>query len=103
MILPGDPLDSASERSWLSRIEPRFTKRSAMVRRALSVRLTRAGVRAPALVSRTDNARRTIADRFVKRGSILDSHERSLAESSGSPGSIMRQYPYAALGPLVGY
>ena len=60
-------------------------------------------VRGPGLLTRTDNARRTIADRYVKRGSILDSHERILAESSGQPGTILRQYPYPALGPLLGY
>ncbi len=60
-------------------------------------------VRGPALLTRTDNARRTIADRYVKRGSILDSHERVLAESSGQPGAILRRYPYPALGPLLGY
>jgi hypothetical protein len=60
-------------------------------------------VRRPDLITRTDNPRRTIADRYVKRGSILDSHERPLAESSGQPGTIIRDYPYPALGPLVGY
>jgi cell division protein FtsW (lipid II flippase) len=60
-------------------------------------------VRAPNLITRTDNPRRAIADRYVKRGSILDSHARPLAESSGQPGSILRSYPYPALGPLIGY
>ncbi len=60
-------------------------------------------VRGPELLTRTDNARRSIADRYVKRGSILDSHERPLAESSGQVGAIVRDYPYPALGPLVGY
>jgi hypothetical protein len=60
-------------------------------------------VRGPDLLARTDNPRRTIADRYVKRGSLLDSHERPLAASSGQPGDIVRHYPYPALGPLVGY
>ncbi len=60
-------------------------------------------VRGPNLVTRTDNPRRSIADRYVRRGSILDSHERPLAESNGQPGAIIRQYPYPALGPLLGY
>jgi hypothetical protein len=60
-------------------------------------------VRGPALLTRTDNLRRTIADRYVKRGTILDSHERPLAESTGKPGDYIRDYPYPALGPLVGY
>ncbi len=60
-------------------------------------------VRGPSLLTRTDNPRRSIADRYVKRGSLLDGHNQPLAESSGQPGSIQRNYPYAALGPLVGY
>ena len=60
-------------------------------------------VRGPDLLTRTDNPRRTIADRYVKRGSILDSHDNPLAESNGTAGNIQRSYPYSPLGPLVGY
>jgi cell division protein FtsW (lipid II flippase) len=60
-------------------------------------------VRGPDLLTRTDNPRRSIADRYVIRGSILDRRERPLAESTGQPGDIVRHYPYPALGPLVGY
>lgn len=60
-------------------------------------------VRGPDLLTRTDNPRRSIADRYVKRGSILDSHDNALAESTGVPGDIQRSYPYTALGPLIGY
>jgi cell division protein FtsW (lipid II flippase) len=60
-------------------------------------------VRGPDLLTRTDNPRRTIADRYVKRGSILDRNERPLAESTGQPGDILRHYPYPELGPIVGY
>lgn len=60
-------------------------------------------VRGPDLLTRTDNPRRTIDDRFVLRGSILDQHDRPLALSAGQPGDITRHYPYPALGPLIGY
>jgi cell division protein FtsW (lipid II flippase) len=60
-------------------------------------------VRGPDLLTRTDNPRRAIADRYVKRGSILDRHEQPLAQSTGQPGDYIRQYTYPALGPLVGY
>ena len=60
-------------------------------------------VRGPDLLTRTDNPRRTIADRYVKRGSILDRQERPLAESTGAAGDFVRQYPYPALGPILGY
>ncbi len=59
--------------------------------------------RAPTLLSRTDNARRTIADRYVNRGSILDSTEQSLALSLGRPGEYTRSYLYPQLSPVVGY
>lgn len=60
-------------------------------------------VRGPDLLTRTDNPRRTIADRYVKRGSILDRRERPLAESTGQPGDILRHYLYPSLGPIIGY
>jgi cell division protein FtsW (lipid II flippase) len=60
-------------------------------------------VRSPDLLSRTDNPRRAIADRYVKRGSILDRHEKTLAQSTGQPGDYVRDYSYPALGPLLGY
>ena len=60
-------------------------------------------VRGPDLLTRTDNPRRAIADRYVKRGSILDRIERPLAESTGQPGEFLRRYPYPALGPILGY
>ena len=60
-------------------------------------------IRGPDLLTRTDNPRRTIADRYVKRGSILDRKERPLAESIGQPGEFLRSYPYPALGPILGY
>ncbi len=60
-------------------------------------------VRGPDLLNRTDNPRRSIADRYVLRGAILDRRERPLAESRGQPGSYVRDYLYPALGPLVGY
>jgi cell division protein FtsW (lipid II flippase) len=59
--------------------------------------------RGPNLLTRTDNARRSIADRFVQRGAILDRQNQPLAESVGTPGVYLRTYPYAALGPIVGY
>jgi cell division protein FtsW (lipid II flippase) len=60
-------------------------------------------IRGPDLLTRTDNPRRAITDTDVKRGSILDRQERSLAQSTGQPDGYVRIYPYPALGPLVGY
>ena len=62
-----------------------------------------ATVRAPALLARTDNPRRTIADRWVLRGSILDRNLESINASYGQPGSYIRQVLYPDLSNVVGY
>jgi cell division protein FtsI/penicillin-binding protein 2 len=59
--------------------------------------------RGPALLERTDNARRAIADRYVQRGAILDRHSDPLAASTGSPGNLIREYLHPALGTITGY
>jgi cell division protein FtsW (lipid II flippase) len=59
--------------------------------------------RGPDLLTRSDNARRSIADRFVPRGSILERGNQPLVETQGEPGDLQRVYTYAPLGPIVGY
>jgi len=59
--------------------------------------------RAPALLSRSDNPRRSIADRYVRRGSILDRDDQSINVTQGSPGSYTRAYSYPSLSPVTGY
>ena len=59
--------------------------------------------RGPDLLTRSDNTRRSIADRFVPRGSILERSNQPLAETQGQPGDLQRVYSYAPLGPIVGY
>ena len=59
--------------------------------------------RGPDLLTRSDNARRSIADRFVPRGAILARSNQPLAETQGQPGELQRVYTYAPLGPIVGY
>jgi peptidoglycan glycosyltransferase len=59
--------------------------------------------RGPDLLTRSDNARRSIADRFVPRGAILERSNQPLAQTEGQPGDLRRVYPYAPLGPIVGY
>jgi cell division protein FtsW (lipid II flippase) len=60
-------------------------------------------IRGPDLLTRTDNARRTISDRYVQRGSILDRNGKPLSESIGVPGEFERVYKYSSLGPVIGY
>jgi cell division protein FtsW (lipid II flippase) len=59
--------------------------------------------RSSALLSRTDNPRRTISDHFVRRGSILDRANMPINVTIGEPGDYVRQYLYADLSNVVGY
>lgn len=59
--------------------------------------------RSPELLARTDNPRRSIADRYVRRGTILDRQNNALSISAGEPGEITRQVVYPALSPVLGY
>ena len=60
-------------------------------------------VRGPDLLTRTDNARRTIADRYVQRGSLLDRNEIPINLTEGQSGSYLRIYAYPDLSSVVGY
>ncbi len=60
-------------------------------------------VRGPDLLGRTDNARRAIADRFVRRGDILDRENIPLVSTTGEIGDYSRIYHFPQLGSLVGY
>lgn len=59
--------------------------------------------RGPDLLTRTDNPRRAIADRYVRRGSLLDRNGDPLVETWGEAGGYQRRYLYPPLGPVVGY
>jgi cell division protein FtsW (lipid II flippase) len=60
-------------------------------------------VRAPDLLNRTDNARRSIADRYVLRGKILDKNNDPINVTEGQSGSYTRVYLYPDLAPITGY
>jgi cell division protein FtsW (lipid II flippase) len=59
--------------------------------------------RSPELLARTDNARRSIADRYVLRGALRDRQNRLIIATSGKPSSYLRQSFYPDLGPITGY
>lgn len=59
--------------------------------------------RGPDLLERTDNARRAIADRYVKRGSLLDRHETPVTITEGEAGAYLRTYLVPDLAPITGY
>lgn len=59
--------------------------------------------RGPDLLARTDNARRAIADRYVRRGDITDRENSVIVGTSGVTGELERDYRYPGIGSLVGY
>lgn len=59
--------------------------------------------RSDALLGRTDNQRRAIADRYVRRGAILDRSNTPINHSTGRAGQLERQTAYPMLSNVVGY
>ncbi|MCA2000400.1 MAG: FtsW/RodA/SpoVE family cell cycle protein [Chloroflexi bacterium] len=59
--------------------------------------------RAPDLLERTDNARRSIADRYVPRGDLLDRNNQPIDTTEGQSGTYRRVYLYPDLAPVSGY
>ncbi len=59
--------------------------------------------RSPELLARTDNPRRSIADRYVARGALLDRNNQPIDHTSGTSGSFARVYSYPPLAPITGY
>lgn len=59
--------------------------------------------RGPSLITRTDNPRRAIIDRSVRRGALLDRNNAPINETIGRPGEYVRRYDYPLLAPVVGY
>lgn len=60
-------------------------------------------VRGPDLLTRSDNPRRFVEDRYVPRGNILDRANNPINTTVGTAGKYSRSYEYPALGPVVGY
>ncbi|MGD8753331.1 MAG: FtsW/RodA/SpoVE family cell cycle protein [Anaerolineales bacterium] len=58
--------------------------------------------RGPDLLTRTDNPRRAIADRYVQRGALLDRYGVPLVETYGEIGNYARSNLYP-LGSVLGY
>lgn len=60
-------------------------------------------IRGPDLLTRIDNPRRSIADRYVLRGTLFDRHNTPLVQSTGEIGSLERRYYEPSLGLITGY
>ncbi|MFC2028898.1 FtsW/RodA/SpoVE family cell cycle protein [Chloroflexota bacterium] len=59
--------------------------------------------RGPDLLSRSDNARRSISDLYVKRGSLLSRNGELINTTVGTSGSFQRKYQVPNLSPITGY
>jgi cell division protein FtsW (lipid II flippase) len=60
-------------------------------------------VRGPDLLTRPDNPRRIIEDRYVPRGKLLDRTNNVINGTEGTTGSYARVYIYPDLAPVTGY
>jgi cell division protein FtsW (lipid II flippase) len=60
-------------------------------------------VRGPDLLTRPDNPRRVIEDRYVPRGELLDRSNAIINGTQGNTGSYSRVYQYPDLAPVTGY
>ncbi|WP_420643185.1 penicillin-binding transpeptidase domain-containing protein [Candidatus Leptofilum sp.] len=59
--------------------------------------------RGDAILARDDNPRLVEAELRIQRGRILDRNGVVLAETIGEPDALLRNYPFPAIGPAVGY
>lgn len=60
-------------------------------------------LRGPDLLTRPDNPRRIIEDRFVPRGELLDRSNAIINGTQGDTGSYSRIYQYPDLASVIGY
>ncbi len=60
-------------------------------------------LRGPDLLTRTDNPRLAISDRYVPRGNILDRDNEPIDVTEGQSGTYHRVYLYPDLAPITGY
>ena len=60
-------------------------------------------IRGPDLLTRADNPRRIIEDRYVPRGQLLDRSNSAINGTEGTTGDFSRVYYYPDLAPVTGY
>jgi cell division protein FtsW (lipid II flippase) len=60
-------------------------------------------VRGPDLLTRPDNPRRIIEDRYVRRGMLLDRTNTQINSTEGQTGTFTRVYKYPDLATVIGY
>jgi cell division protein FtsW (lipid II flippase) len=60
-------------------------------------------VRSTDLQARADNPRRSIGERYVQRGSIVDRDNNPMVITNGTPGDFHRSYLHPAISAVTGY
>lgn len=60
-------------------------------------------IRGPDLLTRTDNSRRSISDRFVRRGSLMDRKNQLINVTNMMENEYLRVYSYDELSTITGY
>ena len=60
-------------------------------------------IRGPDLLTRSDNQRRMIEERYVARGLLLDDSNSIITTNKGEIGNYSRDYKYVDLAPVTGY
>lgn len=60
-------------------------------------------IRADDLQTRADNPRLSIAEKYSKRGSLLDRNNQVIVQTEGQPGDYWRHFLYPPLSPVTGY
>ncbi len=60
-------------------------------------------IRSGDLQTRLDNPRLSIAERYSRRGSIVDHENKPIVITEGSTGSLVRKYLYPSMSSLTGY
>ncbi len=106
LILLRIQMQSRSRRTALGNAEPIFQLGTFFLAGLLAAGLTTgwwAIIRGPDLLTRTDNARRSISDRYVLRGSLLDRHGEIINQTTGISGNYEREYLHPEMGPISGY
>lgn len=99
-----NPLDE--EPALLANPRPYYTLGAALLLGVFSVALANgwwAVVRGPSLLTRLDNPRRIVEDRFVPRGKLVDRNNSIIDANSGKIGALERLYAYPDLAPVSGY
>ncbi|MGH2583264.1 MAG: FtsW/RodA/SpoVE family cell cycle protein [Anaerolineales bacterium] len=98
--------DSVNRSTPLLRTEPTlFIARGFLAATAIAALITGwwAVARGPDLLTRGDNARRALSDRYVSRGALLDSNGNVLTRTIGEAGEYVREYLHPKLSSVLGY